>query len=64
MGAVTRRKGQAARLVSTSLRFPVEEYLAIRRAARRQHMTVSDYIRSCVPGVSITRGYRRSQTEE
>lgn len=57
-------KGEDSRWVSTSIRFPVAEYLAIKRAARREHKTVADYIRSRLPGTTVSgRTYNRRAQE-
>lgn len=55
-------RGTDRRNVSMSLRFPVEEYLRIQKAARKMHLSVSDYVRLRLPEATVN--YRlRSQAE-
>ncbi len=50
---VTRLRGSESRSIDTSMRFTVDEHLRIQRAARRAKLSVSDYIRQCIPEASI-----------
>lgn len=48
-----RLTGDQRRCISTSIRFPAEEYLRIKKAAAKAHLSVSDYMRRCIPEASV-----------
>ena len=48
------------RTISTSLRLPADEYLRLKRAAEKAHVSVSDYIRQNVPGLTLSYRIRRT----
>lgn len=50
-GALAKQGGEA-RMVSTSIRFQVDEHLRLKKAATKAHLSISDYIRTCLPDMS------------
>lgn len=52
-------KGPDARKVSTSLRLPVDEHLRLVKAAKKAHLSVSDYIRKHLPELTVNYRLRR-----
>lgn len=53
-------RGERSRRVSTSVRFPVDEYLRITRAAQKRKLSVSDYIRAQIPEATVNLRVRRA----
>lgn len=52
-------RGANSRKVSTSLRLPVDEHLRVVKAARKAHLSVSDYIRRHLPETTVNFRLRR-----
>jgi hypothetical protein len=52
-------RGTASRSAVVSVRVPVDEYLRIKRAARKRHLSVSDYVRSRLPEATVNFRMRR-----
>jgi hypothetical protein len=49
-----RKPKWGVRSICLGVKLPVEEFLALRKAAQRQHMSMSDYVRSFLPDTTVT----------